>query len=372
MVLRSPGRTAVSTVLAALLVVLPVVGYHQSDPLFALVDPEAFLAVSFLATMLLTWFIATTLAPDRAEFAFVWLIIPLVTLPFVQQIWFPGWETSPYPVIGHAIIMIGAGLLGVGLDVAAKHLTGRFHGYLSPIATHKLLLIAIVLLVPIAAAGYSYATPPETTVTDIDPVFACGDLEDYPDRVAGEFCPVGLIHSFAIGLEPSPNTQLISVETPGGATFERWFDPVEMRGETATVFLPAQSVGMYETGTYTVRIESIWGQTVDVRTVDIDRHPTFSIEVVEVRNAAVTEFDMAGTYAGDFAIDLDPFVTVRGDLDIEVDRPFSFDGDGTDTVTATVVDDEGEPTRLDPGVYTVDLWFRPIDVTQNFTIEVPE
>lgn len=373
MVLRTPWRTTLSAVAILGTAIAPVLLFHLFEPIFYLLDPYYFLALSGLGVALVSWFLFVLLRPDLAEYGLSWLIVPLPAVVVLHVVFFPGWRLSPYPVNAQGFVTVAAGLLGIGLAYLGAHLVRRRPAVLGPVAEHKLAIILLVTLVPMAAVGVSYVDTPATEITGVDPVFSCGDDGAYPDRISDGGCQPGLRHAFAIGLAPDAQPQRVTVTTPDGLVFQRWFDGDELDRTSATVFLPAESGRTrYALGTYEVTVSSIWGEVIDRRTVEIDREPSVAVSFAGVVDRDPTRIAVEVNYTGDFWIELDPFSTQRGDVALRFDEDLTFPEDGTRTVTATVVDRRGQPVDLEPGSYDVELSFRRIDAIRGFTFDVPE
>lgn len=376
MVLRFPRRVGITAVLIVLIVALPVYAYHQLEPIYELVHYETYLALSFLATVILTWFIGVIVEPPRAEHVLTWLMVPMLTVTALQAVWFPEWEISAYPHIAHGFVMIGAGLIGITVDHFASKVSKQHADALKPVLEHKVVLIAIIVLViPLGLTGLSYAITPDSQVNHIDPVFSCGDVDSYENPIGDDDCPPGLQHTFAIEIDADAFPHKVIVESPQGEQRVDWMTRSQMSDGTVTVFMPITHAYPFDLGEYTVRLETIWGQTVDEATIDIDTQPDIQIEEVTVHeDSNGTTFDLKASYSGDFAHEPRMRITIRGDLqddDIAFNRSFSFNGTGTDTISGTVIDEDGQARDLEPGSYEAELRFRDIDVTRSFVIEIP-
>lgn len=375
MVVRSPIETAISGILVAVLSVVPVLIYYHFDFMVPLVDPSIALGVATGSMVVVSWFLLTLSGTDRTEYILVWLIVPIVSVLTVWVVLFPEWgsPTHPYPIEPHPFAMVAGGLVGIGVEFAAARLAKEFPDVLSPIVRYKAVLIVLVLLVPIGFVGLSYASPGDATIEEVDFTFSCGDDGEYPNNIDDE-CPIGLSHTFATNFSSSGDALYIAVETPTGITNDRWFSADEVASGPATVVLSAHSLPAEPPmmGNYTVTIESKWGHVLDEQTVQVDRPSTVSVTDVRVIDAAAGTVEVTAEYDGNFRIELSPDDAYYTDANLDFDGDFSFDGPGTDTVRATVVDDDGEATSLEPGEYTLDLLFTRVDERVFYTFEVEE
>lgn len=373
MVVRSPIETAISGILVAVLTVVPVLIYYHFDFMVPLVDTNVALGVATLSMMFASWFILTLFGADRTEYILVWLIVPIISVISVWVVLFPEWgsPTHPYPIEPHPFAMVAGGLVGVGIEVGAARLAKEFPDVLAPIVRYKAVLIVIALLVPIGLVGLSYASPGEASIEEVDFTFSCGDEGEYPNNIDDE-CLIGLSHTFATNFTSSGDALYIAVETPMGITNDRWYSADEVAGGPETVILSAHSLPAEAPmmGNYTVTIESKWGHVLDEQTVQVDRPSTVTVSDVRVIEAEAGTIEVTAEYDGNFRLELSPDDAYYSDANLDFDRDFVFDGPGTDTVRATVVDDTGEATSLEPGEYTLDLLFTRVDERVFHTFEV--
>lgn len=137
----------------------------------------------------------------------------------------------------------------------------------------------------------------------------------------------------------------------------------------------------HELGTYTVTVESIWGQTLDRETIDIEREPALEMTAVDVSDESGTTFLLETQYTSEFPVLLQPFGTeyaIREEPGLELEHhalgEFLEDGESIERET-TVVDVDGEPVSLEPGTYTVDAEYSMIGwslaIDSEFTLDVP-
>lgn len=371
MVIRSPIETAISGFLIVVLTLAPVWIYHEVEFMVHIVDPWFALTVSAIAVAFLSWFTLSLLGGDRAEYFLLWLIIPIVLIFIVRVFVFPEWAAGPYPINEHPFAIMIGGFLGIALEFIGINVAKEFDSYLEPVVRHKAILIVILLLIPIGLVGISYATPDEASINSVDPVFGCSG--EYPDRIDGGTCPLGLSHGFAVNVEPDGDALRMTVETPSGSVNEAWFTGDEMDRDSATVFLLAHTIVVEppEVGTYTITIENKWGDTLDQTTFEIENLSAASITDVTVVDAEAGLVDITAEYEGDFRIEMSPLLHYDSETQIEFHENFFFDGPGTDTVRATVVDDDDNPLSLEPGEYTIDVMFDRIGdrSIHTFTVE---
>lgn len=375
MVTKSPLETAMSAVVVAGLSIVTMLVYYGFDPLVVLVDPDTVLAVSFVSVLLLSWFLLSVLDTDRIEYLVIWVVVPMTAVTVTRVVFYPEWGAGPYNVHAHPFVVSAAGLLGVGMERAASRIISNHRDRLEPLIKYRAVLMLLILIGPAAFFGMTYFSTPDVTITSTDPGFACGDVEAYDDRLAdGNNCPIGLIHTVAIGLEPDGNAIRLVMETPSGVEIDRWFSPDEMDRESVTIFLSAHAhiTAPPEKGTYTVYVESIRGDRIDETTFEISQLSSASVTDVAVVGTDPTMVDITIAYEGDFVIELDPIAMHFSDVRLDFHDPLTFDGTGTETVRATIVDREGEPRTLEPGTYTMDILFERVDGRVIYDFDVPD
>ena len=374
MVIRSPIKTSVSAVVIALVSVLPMLLFYAYEPSVHLIDPELALGMSVFGIALISWFTQSVIRADWAEIAFTWLVIPLVSVFIVRVVIYPEWGAGPYPINVHPFAMVTAGLIGIGLAFGATYLAVRYEDELWPIIKYKLVFMAVILLmfatiVPIALVGQGVYSTSDTSITGIDPVFSCGEPGAYEDIFDDEECP--LAHRFAVGIQTDGDPLRVVIETPSGVQHEYWFGQDELNQPTTTLFLRPYSSPFEspEVGTYTIWVESVWGNIITESTHELEHPSSASVTEISIVDAEAGLLDVTVEYTGEFQMRLDPDTAFQSELQLEFDEEFNYNGPGTDTVRATVIDEDGEAIALEPGTYDIDIIFDRTNDRQIYTLE---
>lgn len=378
------------SVVATVVAVIPLAVYHWHWASTILIEPTMFAIVTFCLTALLAWILYNVFDPATEAFVVSWFVVAfvcyLVLVIFVRpEVYGPdssvvAQSSISYPLGRHLFGVGVAGVAGVALDLLGKQATAEYPSLLGPLATHKRLVLVGVLLVPFLIAGVSFATPPGTAIDDAEPewgTYPLGDetVIDSTDRID--------LYAFEVTLSLDDAAQRLVLETPSGESRSVLITPEDAsRGaDTAFVRAMAGDERSHELGTYTVTVESIWGQTLDRETIDIEREPALEMTAVDVSDESGTTFLLETQYTSEFPVLLQPFGTeyaIREEPGLELEHhalgEFLEDGESIERET-TVVDADGEPVSLEPGTYTVDAEYSMIGwslaIDSEFTLDVP-
>lgn len=359
---------------AAVVTLLPAMVYVWYWPVSVVLEPDAFVLLSGFAAMGVAWLGRRTVSPDLEAYVVGWFGVPIAVYLLTAWVWsvavsIPAFVEG-YPFGLHAFAVAFAAIGGYALDHATEQLLEAFPGAIGPIARHKLIVGAIILLGVTSLVGLSVATPADTTIEEAEPAFfgLSADTDINDNRLDHPYIFSFDQYAMAVLLDIDPAIQRVVVETPSGETFDQVLSRDVPETDQGVVVVQANPYGegAYELGIYTIRIESAWGQTLDETTVEITEPANVTAAVTEVREENGTLVDIELAYTGDFPTYFQltsPTVEVEGsNATLVVDDTFSGLVTDSETVTTSLrsVDEDGEPVQLDPGTYTLTVTLDPV------------
>ena len=375
----------------SVLVSIPTVLYGHWAVSF-MFTPMAFLFVSLVGFTLLSWAIFAVIDPQWEPFVVTWSLVPiglyvvfLFTGHLIANI---GWGLGvDYPLGYQALAMPFAVGAGYTLSRAGAELAATYPRIGRPIAEHQVVVLVLLLLIPVAFAGVAIATPPDTSIEDVEPGFDIWTADDEHDETLLQHSFSDMDYTIGVTLSLEAETQRVVVETPGGDTF---FEPIAhdaTETDEARIFVRAKAAdrGTYETGTYTIRLESIWGQTLDETTLEVDEEPSLTTTETNVTHeedgtTARIAFEYHGDFPTYFGGTTYPFVEIEEGTDIDATAGTHLWGPvmpGDErTLEIIFTDADGDRITLSQGSYELSIrktvgTANVDDFQQNVTIDLP-
>lgn len=369
----------------------PVLYDHWAVSL--LFAPEALLLISLLTFLILTWAILAFIEPARDPFIVTWSVIPIASyllVAFAMPL-FLGVELThgiAYPIGMQAIVMpmvLGVGFLMVRVS---PNLTSTYPDLADQVNRFRVPILILIVLIPVVIVGVAFATPADTTIDNVEPGFNYWTASGLVENPLSAHSFSGQEYTLAVTLDLDEATQRVVVENPEG---ERFYQPIPSSAageEAATVYVQANPYDRdtFATGTYTISVESIWGQTLDEKTLEVEQPASLDTVDTEVTSdgegtVVAIDFEYAGDFPTHFAVSTNK-PTIESD-DITADAVgytlvwgTVSDGDERD-LEIMFYDDDDNRVALEPGTYelTITKSVRTANVDdfeQTITIEVPE
>ncbi|MFP4589957.1 MAG: hypothetical protein ACLFM8_00645 [Halobacteriales archaeon] len=356
---------------AAVVTVVPPLLYdvHWTVPL--LVEPEAFMLLTLAGYFLLTWTVLGHLNPNREAFVVTWSILPILVYLAVAFVTgavdvmpefastITGTERDGYPFARQVFAMPVALGGGVVVDRASRRFASG-HDRLGRWVIGRRWAVWLVLVGVLAVAlGPAVASPPQgTAIEEVEPGVGTWSTEGMFTDTATDVSYDGSGMSIGVLLRPDPGTQRVVVEAPSGDEFGQPLSSEDTDRRSLRLFVRASAPDRetVETGTYTVRVESITGATIDETTVTIDSPPEVEADD-PVQNGSTWEIPL--TYRGDvpaYFQNEPPDVEVVGtDVTANADGALDdFVSPGYETtMTVTFTDENGDPVEVDPSEHEV-------------------